>query len=87
MVKHTPGTWQVSHQREDLILVGTDAQNVAEMIHDAVDLDEIEANARLISAAPELLAALKGFLHADPDVFADELAAARAAIAKVQGKE
>lgn len=36
-------------------------------------------------ASPDLLAALKGFLHADPDVFETELAAARAAIRKAEG--
>lgn len=41
-----------------------------------------DANARLMAAAPDLLAALKAFLHADPDVFAEELKAAHAAIAK-----
>lgn len=35
---------------------------------------------------PALVAALKGFLHADPDVFRDEFAAARAVIAKAEPK-
>lgn len=61
---------------------------------------EAEANARRIvacvnacegiadpSVVRELLAALEGFLHADPDVFADELAAARAAIARANASQ
>lgn len=37
-----------------------------------------------LAAAPDLLSALRGFLHADADVFRDELAAAHAAIAKAE---
>ena len=43
--------------------------------------------ARALNGYPALLEALKGFLHADPDVFRDELAAARRAIAKATGGE
>jgi hypothetical protein len=47
--------------------------------------DAARRNLGLAALAPELLAALKGFLHADPDVFGAELAAARAVIAKAEG--
>ena len=46
------------------------------------------ANARLIAAAPELYEALKAFMFADGhDDFEDEWPAARAAIAKAEGRQ
>ena len=47
-----------------------------------------DADAYLIAAAPELLAALKGVLLAcsDPDNYPEEFARARAAIRKAEGK-
>lgn len=58
---------------------------------------EHEANARLIAAAPDLLAALKALLREEPLTYegstdaklycsVDALAAARAAIAKAEGE-
>lgn len=47
--------------------------------------EECEFIARAANCHADLLAALKGFLHADPDVFATELAAAKAAIRKAEG--
>lgn len=53
-------------------------------------LDELNANARLIAAAPELLEALRGlrdaFLGTSVEVQADAMRAARAAIAKAGGE-
>lgn len=64
---HTPGPWQVTPRRNKMI----DIQHSAGQEKGAITLnlcrvqardswvDEAEANARLIAAAPELLAALK----------------------------
>lgn len=52
--------------------------------------DEADANARLIAAAPDLLAALKAILNSDglPEhVHEDNRARAIAAIAKAEGRE
>jgi hypothetical protein len=54
--KHTAGTWQVEKDHTGTY-VATEVQNVAEVIPDTVDDSEIAANAALISAAPDLLAA------------------------------
>lgn len=84
---HTPGPWEVS-MGEDVR--AENGRWVAKMysqgsISDAARIvAESEANARLIAAAPELLAALKGML--DPDGYTPVLAIARAAIAKAEGK-
>ncbi len=51
----------------------------------SVDADEIAANARLIAAAPELLAALKAVVSV-ADRATVQFDQARAAIAKAEGK-
>lgn len=87
--KHTPGPWHVEQ--------GTDGVGVwdemARTLIAAVDQPNAESNARLIAAAPEMLAALKAcFANGDPaDGFDPENALTerliRAAIAKAEGKE
>lgn len=94
--KHSPGPWQdCEHSSDDKhdghLIVDAFGYNVANIWHrqfaaPADRIAEQDSNARLIAAAPELLEALKGFLHADPDVFRAELAAALAAIAKAEGR-
>lgn len=96
---HTPGPWRVdgtkalgaygvwtdysTHPGHDG--EGYPSQICSFTIHGISENKNRDADARLISASPDLLAALKGFLHADPDVFRDELAAARAVISKAEG--
>ena len=61
-----------------------------EDFHNQLDVaaaEELEARreaGQMRRLAEELVAALEGFLHADPDVFRAELEAARAAIAKAE---
>lgn len=97
MQKHTPGPWAIIDDVTDAAIgyraiVAIDGENFGETICNPSPMGE--ANARLIAAAPELLAALQGLLKADADrndcpgfasagnwLRANE--AARAAIAKV----
>jgi hypothetical protein len=70
MAEHTPGPWEVS----DTSIVTKMAPDVCiAVIEDdgeyAAPRNVREANARLIAAAPSLLAALKALL--DADVYAD----------------
>jgi hypothetical protein len=58
---HTPGPW-LARMEDHTIFVGTGTQNVAEVIPDTMDEAELRANARLIAAAPDLLAALQTLL-------------------------
>jgi hypothetical protein len=93
--KHTPGPWAFTEGRKDMRQASAVhkagdkefliAHVICENMNMAQRTEDI-ANARLMAASPDLLVALQGFLHADPDVFAAELAAARAAIAKATGK-
>jgi len=90
---HTKGPWKLSAGRnietesgEFYITYGKDRYGNP-VFRDFVELDR---NARLIAAAPELLDALQDLLKdkylADP-INADRMAAARAAIAKATGEE
>jgi hypothetical protein len=88
MATHTPGPWR--HEGDRIYADGGGRwlyDITPGMGLDADDPAEDEANARLIAAAPELLAALKDILadleHGDPaaDLTADMADTARAALA------
>jgi len=90
---HTPGPWKIDG---NYILSGCGNYHLSlmTMIDEDMD-DEWKANARLISAAPDLLEALEGLLHGSRKVTSQEdwnaereeaSATARAAIAKATGK-
>lgn len=55
---HTPGPWHLGLKPGPMIY-GSDTSQVADLRGDLLDKSEALANARLIAAAPELLAALK----------------------------
>ena len=81
--QHTPGPWTFAKGPHRIEVHTTPALAYAFSISD-------EANARLIAAAPDLLAALEALFEdkylADP-INADRMRAARAAIAKAKGGE
>lgn len=99
---HTPGPWQIEFwndssrpSRRDTPVITTGRDAIGELFNlwdeDGEDREvERLANARLIAAAPEMLAALEGLLAdkylADP-INADRMGKARAAVAKVKGGE
>lgn len=65
MSSHTPGPWTIAKQQTGLrlpvvLLAGKAAVTVQNVTH---DLDECDANARLIAAAPELLEELRHTLR------------------------
>ena len=87
MSAHTPGPWRV---KGALVLPPNscgvpECCGIAECFHGS-NQELAEANARLISAAPDLLAALQAALLAKDACFADaELMQANDAIAKALG--
>ena len=107
MSKHTPGPWRVWSEKDDdgriTVLEVCETQDRGRHSHFASvakHWPEAEANARLISAAPDLLAALiacehellavlrsinTDSVHFDGDEFHERLKASRAAIAKAEG--
>lgn len=63
---HTPGPWTVErhpHSGHPLV-AGANSLVVTDCLNDAIPVDEAEANARLISLAPEMLEALEKLLEA-----------------------
>jgi hypothetical protein len=102
--KHTPGPWMVSdgvvHQAQEggvcRIACCADARSYADRKR-FVAPEEKEANARLIAAAPDMLAALKGVLKSSERVaelrnvpeastFAQGIASLKEIIAKAEGQ-
>lgn len=91
--KHTPGPWTVHGRRAGLTIRDAKDRPVAEPWLTDISHDEREANARLIAAAPELLAALYTVLGSDmaqreedEGRVSDTLNTLRAAIAKARGE-
>ncbi len=99
MSAHTPGPWSVFETvSSGLPIVATPLGPIAHVLmHSYADAFEVNANARLIAAAPDLLEALKVLLNEVEDnrkyiplhmgsknTGAPDIA--RAAIAKVEGK-
>ena len=92
---HTPGPWEVAQYADDVTMIenraptgyGYSLTQVARILPVS---ESAEANARLIAAAPDLLAALQELLAdkylSDP-INRDRMANARAAIARATGKE
>ena len=100
MSKHTPGPWSVTEYENEL-LVTSEKSGAYVALCDGISAtidssEELQANARLIAAAPDLLHALKSFLRAPSAgsngpgsvtivVQSFNFDAARAAIAKTEG--
>ena len=98
--KHTPGPWQWPHDSNELCPVNPDHRRsaVSQILYaeggygflgrsNSDTLAELEADRRLIAAAPELLEALQQLLYAVEAqcVTLDHRAAACTAIAKATG--
>lgn len=100
MSKHTPGPWIASKSGcgivragEVLIAIAYDGQRPHEREVSGTNKQIEDANAYLIAAAPELLQALRDILaysgidpDADTRMGLREVNAARAAIAKAEGR-
>ena len=92
--QHTPGPWHLSEcagQTTDAGICAESGLHITDVGGYGMRDDQNEANARLIAAAPELLAALEclvavGNPSADPLVMFAATEKARAAIAKALGQ-
>ena len=93
--KHTKAPWLITTiQGEDCLMVGGgDGSEVVADIRTDWPEEEVESNARLIAAAPELLEALEGlancagltWLNGYKDELDAAMTTARAAIARAKG--
>jgi hypothetical protein len=100
MNKHTPGPWncnRASAAGREIIVSEVSPVDVAVLSHRDKSQSEINANARLIAAAPDLLEALEWCAEtlavfvadgsaAPESVIGKNLTTARAAIAKATGE-
>lgn len=98
--QHTPGPWHIGMKPGPMIY-GERGEQVADMCAEMMEHGEHVANARLIAAAPELLAALRELLKInaisavvnigaalpEPSAAYTKVLAARAAIAKAEAGE
>ena len=88
MSGHTPGPWRVEEYGRYVVVRGCDGRIVHEI---RIKAPDAPANARLIAASPELLAALIRIVDAmdarDGDEIVPGVDAARQAIAKATGGE
>jgi Asp/Glu/hydantoin racemase len=88
MNKHTPGPWTLSSNRAGHAIVCASGKTVAaaHLLGTIHPREEVEANALLIAAAPDLLAALKKALnHPLVRIPGDLEIVMRAAISKATG--
>lgn len=60
-MRHTPGPWELATRARI-----TTAENKADVCMTNIRLDEADANARLIAAAPELMEALELLIENEP---------------------
>lgn len=83
MTKFTPGQWRAEGFK-GLVVNDANGNTLALAPGGRVPIKELQANARLIAAAPALYAALKGLLDANPDL-AEVAMEAQQALASVDG--
>lgn len=103
MSAHTPGPWTINPtvhaDRRNIFAVGDQPFHIGTLVSGSrTKLATLDANARLIAAAPDLLEALKGFNITEADIVAgtaDSLVirvplaaiqAAAAAVDKAEGR-
>lgn len=85
---HTPSPWHPHRSESGFVIVYSDGENrshVARLFDSTLckEHGSIEANARLIASAPDLLRALECLIH--PMADDDDLDYAREVIAKAKG--
>lgn len=88
MSKHTPGPWLYDMGKTEALITEADGTTVVELrtTYNTTAHSALEANARLIAAAPALLASCKELLNcADPNRDMAEIRRAMALIRKVEG--
>ncbi len=91
--KHTPGPWQsdAAGESHEWVVLSSENQSICACMNGVGGKDRVQANARLIAAAPELLEALEDVLkitmfHSNPESELERRKSkARAAIAKAKG--
>lgn len=87
----TPGKWSVFYGTNGTVVLNEDDEMIVSARNAISGFSEQEANARLIAAAPDLLAALQLIISYHDDgnceLHSEDVAMARAAISKALGEE
>lgn len=81
-MSRTPGPWYVVSSAGQFWIEAAGSTSIAHVM----PIRGGEANAELLAAAPDLLATLKALADVGEDMTIEKLAAARAAIAKAEGR-
>ena len=87
-MKHTPGPWHIG-MKPGPILYGPKGEQIIDLRTSILPVDEDQANARLIAAAPDLLGELRNAVRCaerDAGSAPGWVRKARAAIAKAIGE-
>lgn len=58
-MRHTPGPWKICDHGEDTIAITDELQDYGICVVGSAPIKQVRANAHLIAAAPEMLAALQ----------------------------
>ena len=88
--EHTPGPWNVEHDTE---IIAAEGKRIAEADTRSINFvnGEANANARLIAAAPDLLAAAEALLEEArqffPTVSGNAITIGEAAVKKARGEK
>lgn len=82
--RHTPGPWALSERSSACVRTADQDQRIAYLETADNTFETCEANARLIAAAPDLLAAVDKVVNNWGDLHHKDLMQLRAAIAKVE---
>lgn len=90
---HTPGPWEYQHSINRIHIVSAGGLHTVATLEPLCDINQEVANAKLIAAAPDLLAACKAMVTAWDKYeaypvkgTADAIAQVRAAIAKAEAQ-
>ena len=89
MSEHTPGPWTISQGDLGILRLTARPSEMGRTLHLASFAEATDADARLIAAAPDLLAALENIAWPEAvfsDWFMEAQKQARAAIAKAKGE-
>ncbi len=89
MTKHTPGPWAIRETATNIAVIGANNET---LFHEYKGNTVVKEDARLIAAAPDLLAALRDMVNTltdgpDESDIARVFNVSRAAIAKATGEQ
>ena len=91
-LNYTKGEWRIEHYPDSQIKIHSGFESICGLTYDGKVADEVEANAHLIAAAPDMYEALERLVDylnylGVPEDCEDQYEEANKALAKAEGKE